>query len=102
MNIVKNNELVEEYPCILYFTASWCGPCKKISPCFEKLAQENTDVHFYKIDVDENEKLTVKYNVNAMPTFICFESNTSSFGKFSGADEKLLKSNVNKLKNKKA
>lgn len=40
---------------VIDFTATWCGPCQKISPVFELLSQELTDVVFLKIDVDENE-----------------------------------------------
>lgn len=38
---------------IIDFTASWCGPCKYIGPIFEKLAEENPEAEFVKVDVDE-------------------------------------------------
>lgn len=101
MNIIKNNEFTEKYPCVLYFTAEWCGPCKKIAPVFERLATSNSGIHFYKIDVDENEKLAVTYNVSSMPTFIFFKKE-SCFERFSGSDEKKLINNVNMLKNNNA
>ena len=54
------------------FTASWCGPCKRIGPVFAKLANEFPQIHFVKIDVDENAETAAHYNVQAMPTFAFF------------------------------
>ena len=57
---------------ILYFTATWCGPCKLISPVVQELSddpeyKENT--LFVKIDVDEFEDIMEKSDVKCMPTF---------------------------------
>ena len=57
---------------VLYFTATWCGPCKKIAPVVEELAnsEESRDSNlFVKIDVDEFEELMNECEVNCMPTF---------------------------------
>lgn len=97
MKVITDNELKEVYPCVLYFTASWCGPCKKISPLFEELAEKNKNVHFFKIDVNENEKLATIYNVSSMPTFIYMKSN-SDFEITKGANPEALKNGVNNLK----
>jgi len=60
---------------IVDFYATWCGPCKMISPELEKMASsEFTDVMFLKVDVDENEDIAAEYNVTAMPTFIFFKN----------------------------
>ena len=54
------------------FTASWCGPCKHIGPVFAKLANEFPQIHFVKVDVDENAETAAHHNVQAMPTFAFF------------------------------
>jgi len=57
---------------ILYFTATWCGPCKLISPVVEELAngEEYKDkVLFVKIDVDEYESVSEEADIKCMPTF---------------------------------
>lgn len=77
---------------VLYFTASWCGPCKKISPIFEKYSNisEYQGVAFYKIDVDESPLLCKQFNIRSMPTFVLLQ-NSSVIKEFSGANEELLK-----------
>jgi len=55
---------------VLYFTASWCGPCKKISPIFNDLADKFHSIKFIKVDVDEMEELAVTMGVSCMPTFL--------------------------------
>ena len=49
--------------------AQWCGPCKIFKPTFQKMAEEQTDVLFCKIDVDENKELAAQYAIRSMPTF---------------------------------
>eukprot|EP00934_Nitzschia_sp_Nitz4_P001498 Nitzschia sp. Nitz4//NODE_202_length_38933_cov_72.610268//7858//8505//NITZ4_additional_000019-RA//1//CDS//3329531777//1498//frame0 len=55
---------------VIDFTATWCGPCKSISPLFEQMSEESDDVLFVKVDVDENPETAAKYSVSAMPTFL--------------------------------
>ena len=45
------------------FYATWCMPCKTMSPIIEEIARENKEVKFVKIDIDKNEELAIKYNV---------------------------------------
>ena len=56
----------------LFFTATWCGPCKNIKPKLEEIANKliNPNIIFYKIDIGENEDLAEKMNVKSVPTFI--------------------------------
>eukprot|EP01040_Poterioochromonas_malhamensis_P008734 gene8734-9454_t len=87
---VKKNQLV-----VLDFTASWCGPCKFISPYFHELAEskEFSKVIFVKVDVDEASEIAQKYQVNAMPTFL-FIKDKSVVDRFSGASKDKLLSTI--------
>ena len=57
------------------FYASWCGPCKRISPFLEKLSdnEKYSSILFLKLNVDDVEDVTRKYNVTALPTFLIFD-----------------------------
>ena len=81
---------------ILYFTATWCPPCKIISPVYEDLSKKYTDVAFGKVDVDENSDAALDFEVSAVPTFVLFE-NEHATEKWSGADEEKLRKHVEYL-----
>jgi thioredoxin 1 len=56
---------------ILYFTASWCGPCRMLGPIMESVKGQ---VNFSKLDVDVEQDLAVKYKVRSVPTLVLVEN----------------------------
>lgn len=69
--ILKNNALV-----LVDFYASWCMPCKMLSPIIEEIAKEYEGKGVVcKIDIDENEELANEYNIMSVPTVIIFKNN---------------------------
>ena len=54
---------------VLYYTASWCGPCRAIAPTIDSLADEYPAVDFLKIDVDDYADAAADDEISAMPTF---------------------------------
>ncbi|GJJ13262.1 hypothetical protein Clacol_007513 [Clathrus columnatus] len=64
-----------EKPVIIDFWATWCGPCRFISPHLDKLSDDSELkdlVGFYKVDVDELEDVSQEVGIRVMPTFILF------------------------------
>eukprot|EP00553_Chaetoceros_curvisetus_P002006 CAMPEP_0204622910 /NCGR_PEP_ID=MMETSP0717-20131115/8631_1 /ASSEMBLY_ACC=CAM_ASM_000666 /TAXON_ID=230516 /ORGANISM="Chaetoceros curvisetus" /LENGTH=140 /DNA_ID=CAMNT_0051637799 /DNA_START=1 /DNA_END=423 /DNA_ORIENTATION=- len=84
---------------ILYFTATWCPPCKMIAPIYDTLAKEHPSVAFGKVDVDENQDAAIKFEISAVPTFVMFDKE-EVVDRFSGADQNQLKSLIEKLEEK--
>eukprot|EP00286_Rhodomonas_abbreviata_P016821 CAMPEP_0181319238 /NCGR_PEP_ID=MMETSP1101-20121128/17460_1 /TAXON_ID=46948 /ORGANISM="Rhodomonas abbreviata, Strain Caron Lab Isolate" /LENGTH=131 /DNA_ID=CAMNT_0023426815 /DNA_START=22 /DNA_END=417 /DNA_ORIENTATION=+ len=80
---------------VVDFTATWCGPCKKIAPLFTKLSTENEGAIFVKVDVDDNAEISERYGVSAMPTFMAFKDG-KKLGELTGAAEDKLTEFVEK------
>ena len=66
--VLENDRLT-----IVDFFATWCGPCKMLSPIIDEVAQIYKDVSFYKVNIDNNMNLTEKYEVEAVPTVLFFK-----------------------------
>ena len=72
---------------VIDFFATWCGPCKMISPVLEEMEAQMSNVKFLKVDVDEAEDVAVHYQISAMPTFIFIKNGSKvrfhqSFNRF--------------------
>ena len=76
--VVNNNNFSQEVlqsdkPVLVDFFATWCGPCKMLSPIVDQLADEHPEVKVCKLDVDENQDLAQQFQVMSIPTLILFK-----------------------------
>lgn len=94
--ISEISEVPQQGAVVIDFFATWCGPCKKIAPTYEKLSESFTSIVFLKVDVDESAELVDMFAISAMPTFV-FLKNGQVVMKVEGADMKGLEAGFNIL-----
>lgn len=80
------------------FFAAWCGPCKMLHPIFERVAENNQNLTFVRIDVDQDFDLAAKLGIQSIPTIIVFKDGKEVARKlgFMGQEdfEKFIKASI--------
>ena len=69
-NNFRNEILNSEKPVLLDFWASWCGPCRMVSPIVDEIATERGDIKVGKVNVDEQPELAGQFGVMSIPTLV--------------------------------
>lgn len=59
---------------LIDFWASWCGPCRMLSPIVDEVAEERTDIKVCKVNVDQQQDLAARFGVMSIPTLVVIEN----------------------------
>jgi len=79
VNNFKQEVLESNKPVLLDFFASWCGPCKMLSPIIDEIAEEREDINVVKIDIDQQPELAAQFGVMSVPSlFVIKEGQISN------------------------
>lgn len=68
------NNLISDGKVLVDFFATWCGPCKMLSPILEEISSDRSDIKIVKVDVDECSSLARKFGVMSIPTLLLIEN----------------------------
>ena len=77
LNAMNWNDIVlnSDMPVLIDFWAEWCGPCRIVGPIVEQLAQSlEGKVKVFKLNVDQNQEIAMKYNVQSIPSLVLFKN----------------------------
>ena len=85
------NELIKGDRVLVDFFAIWCGPCMRLTPTIEKLADEYPEITFLKVDVDQLPRLAASFNVSSIPLLIYLEKGNKVREQLGWVPEPMLK-----------
>ncbi len=87
--------LQSEIPTLIDFHATWCGPCKAMSPVLDQLKQEmGENLRILKIDVDKNPQAAQAFQVRGVPTFVLYKSGKLQWRQSGGMDKNTLRAKI--------
>lgn len=73
-NTFDEEILKSETPILVEFGAVWCGPCKRLAPILEQLAQEEPNLKIVLVDIDDSPEISSKMGIRSVPTLIVFKN----------------------------
>lgn len=82
---------------VVDFFATWCGPCKRLGQLLPGIANENTDVTFIKVDIDQNDAAASKFGVSSIPHIAFCKSDGASYNQVEtvvGCNVEAIKKNI--------
>jgi thioredoxin 1 len=90
---IENNDIL-----IIDFWAPWCGPCKQFGPIFEKVAGENSDIAFAKVNTETEQGLAGHFKIQSIPTLMVIKEKSLVFNQAGAMDEANFNNLVQQIK----
>ena len=92
--VYKNNK-----PCVIDFNAIWCTPCKTIHKTLTEMEEENTDILFYSVDVEEEYELAEIFSIKNLPTLIMCSKDMDPIRLTGNIIKQKIQENIDKMTN---
>ncbi len=92
MTADTHDEIVSDGIAVLDFWASWCQPCVRFAPVFERVSERHPDVAFAKVDTEAEAELAARYDVTAIPTLVIYREGIPVYANAGAVPEPMLES----------
>ena len=94
----NHDETISDGIVLIDFWASWCGPCLRFGPIFERVAEQHPDAVFAKVDTEEEQDLAAQYGVTSIPTLVVYRDGIPVFGQPGALPETALQGIISQVR----
>ncbi len=98
MTQANHDETISDGIVLIDFWASWCGPCLRFGPIFERVSAEHPDAVFAKVDTEAEQDLAAQYGVTSIPTLVVYRDGIPVFGQPGALPEEALQGILNQVR----
>ncbi|MGZ5042309.1 MAG: thioredoxin [Usitatibacter sp.] len=101
VELTKDNfeQVITSNPTVIVdYWAPWCGPCRGFAPVFERVAEQNPDAVFAKVNTDEEQEIAAHFQIRSIPTLMVFRDQIIVFSQPGALPQGALEQVVTKAK----